>query len=131
MKKAIIKYFKDSIEYNGDIYIKQTDITDIYGYECYVDSEYKMKLEMRRVIDDDICINNPQNSKKRSNQNKEIYNQDDEEIKVKNSNPQNSKKRANQNKEIYNQDDEEIKVKNSKLLYLVCPIIILVNIVFR
>lgn len=106
MKREIIKYFKDDLEYDGNIYIKQTDINNKFGYECYSDPEYKLKLEMRKVIDDTVCINITKN-KKRSQQN--IVDENNNQV----------------------SNDEQSKIKNSKILYLLCPVIILVNIIFR
>ena len=106
IERRIIKYFINDIEYNGNIFIKKTNITNTFGYESYADSEYTIKLEMRKVI-----IEHDDHSDYGKIENKmvdKIENQVVDKI---------------ENKMVD-------KIEDNKILYLLCPIIILIKFSF-
>ena len=100
MERRIIKYFINDIEYCGNIFIKKTNSSNNFGYESYADSDYTIQLEMRKVN----------------------IEYDNSYVKIEN------KIDDKTNDKIENKIDD--KIEDNKMLYLLCPIVILLKLSF-
>lgn len=117
MERRIIKYFINDIEYCGNIFIKKTNSSNNFGYESYADSDYTIQLEMRKVnVEHDNHY-----FKIEDNPGGKI----EETMKV-----EISKYKIEDKLEVEPEYKIEDKIEDNKMLYLLCPIIILIKLSF-